>query len=476
MQNWLIHASFIFFLILFVIIGLLSKLKSKPTSIDYLLANHEVKPWLVSLSAVATNNSGYMFIGMIGYTYSVGIASMWLAIGWVFGDLLASLIIHRSLREHTESSQAYSFPSLLAQWYPPTFKWLKRIAALIVIIFLGTYAAAQLNAGSKALHALFQWHYATGAILGAVIVLVYCYAGGIRASIWTDVAQSFVMIVAMATMCYLSFREIGDLDSVVQQLTIASPTYFNMFSDDLMFGPLFGPILFVIGWMFAGFGVAGQPHIMVRFMSLDQPNHMKRVRVYYYSWYTLFFALTILAGIAARLLIQETNFDVELALPILAIKLFPAPVVGLVLAGLFAATMSTADSQILSCAASLTKDIVKIKDSYWINKVATTLVTLLALTIALSGNKNVFALVVFSWAVLASAFTPLLLIYALKQSVNELTACLMVLTGMITALVWSQFPISNTLYSVCPGILSGLLVFVASKFTIRIMFKYPPPL
>lgn len=465
MENLSIIISFLIFLGLFIVIGLASKLKAQETSMDYLLASHSIKPWLVSLSAVATNNSGYMFIGMIGYTYTVGIALMWLAIGWIIGDFIASSFIHRSIRVNTVSHHVLSYPSLIAAWQGHIKPMVRRLAALITVIFLGSYAAAQLNAGSKALHVLFDWHYSVGSILGAGIVVVYCYAGGIRASIWTDVAQSFVMVLAMAMMCILSFMHIGSFAEVMTDLNEISPTYFQLFSNDLMFGPWIGPILFVIGWLFAGFGVVGQPHIMVRFMSMEKPNQIQRVRFYYYSWYILFFALTIFAGICARLLIKDTNFDAELALPLLAIKLFPGPIVGLVLAGLFAATMSTADSQILSCAASITKDFVKMKDAYWVNKLATIGVTLLALIIALSGSKSVFALVVFSWSVLGASFAPILTLLALKKTISSNVMILMMLSGLCTVLIWSQFEIANTMYSIAPGILIGFIVYGLSTLS-----------
>ena len=201
--------SFIAFLLIFTAIGMLSHFKNQHTSIDYLLAGHNIKPWLVALSAVATGNSGYMFVGMIGYTYTVGLSSMWLLVGWVFGDFLASLFIHKKLREVSEKEKAYSFAEALSRWHGNNFQKLRLIAGLITIVFLGTYASVQLNAGSKALHALFGWEYSVGAIIGAIIVVLYCFSGGIRASIWTDAAQSFVMFFSMGLMVFVAINEIG---------------------------------------------------------------------------------------------------------------------------------------------------------------------------------------------------------------------------------------------------------------------------
>ena len=340
----MIIISFGFFLLSFVVIGVLSTLKNRHTNIDYLLAGHSVKPWLVALSAVATNNSGYMFVGMIGYTYAVGLSSIWLMIGWIAGDFLASTFIHKRLRITTEKQKVLSFAGALGRWQNTDYRILRFLGGLITVAFLGTYAAAQLSAGSKALYILFDWDYSAGAIIGAVMVLLYCFAGGIRASIWTDAAQSFVMIIAMGLLVFVTMSEIGGIRPFIDMLNNVSPHYMDFFPSDLMIGGGIGAVLFVLGWMFAGFGVVGQPHIMVRFMAMDTPTHMGRVRLYYYSWFTLFYALTICVGLAARLLLPESaNFDAELALPSLAQNLLPEILVGLFLAGLFAATMSNAE-------------------------------------------------------------------------------------------------------------------------------------
>ncbi|MEJ2682175.1 MAG: sodium/proline symporter [Gammaproteobacteria bacterium] len=461
----MIVASFGAFLLLFVIIGILSTLKNRHTSVDYLLAGRSVKPWLVALSAVATNNSGYMFVGMIGYTYSVGLSSIWLMVGWIFGDFLASTFIHKRLRVATEKEKVLSFAGVLSQWHGTDYRILRVVGGIITFAFLGAYAAAQLNAGSKALHILFDWDYSVGAIIGAVMVLLYCFAGGIRASIWTDAAQSFVMIVAMGLLFFVAVSEIGGMSAFSAALDNISPTYMDLFPSDLPFGGVTGPFLFALGWMFAGFGVVGQPHIMVRFMAMDNPKNMNRVRLYYYSWYTAFFVLTVCAGLAARLLIPEVdNFDSELALPTLAQQLLPEVLVGLVLAGLFAATMSTADSQILSCSAAITRDLTGgRKISYVMTKVATVLVVCVALSIALSGNESVFSLVLIAWSALASAFAPLLTVYALGGKPSEKLALTMMFTGLGTVLLWRYFGLSDLIYEVAPGVIAGLLPYVACK-------------
>jgi len=457
--------SFGVFLFLFVIIGVLSIRKRQQTTEDYLLASQSVKPWLVALSAFATANSGYMFVGLIGFAYTFGLQAIWLMVGLIVGDFLMSSFVHKRLRIETENQQALSFAGILSTWNGTNYKTLRIIGGLITLAFVGTYAAAQLNAGSKAMHVVFDWDYSVGAIVGSVMVLLYCFAGGIRASIWTDAAQSFVMIAAMALMLFIAVDEIGGLPSFINNLHNVTPNYMDWFPVGPSWLGAAGPVLFVVGWVFGGIGIIGQPHVMIRFMTLDKPSEMLRARSYYYGWYVTFYGMAIFTALAARLLIPETSgFDVELALPTLAGQLLPEILVGMVLAGLFAATMSTADSQILACTAAITHDLIPKRFSgYKANKLATVFVTAVALTIALSGSKSVFSLVIVAWSALGSAFAPLLMVYALKQKVPEKVAVTMMLAGPAVMLLWRHFELSSIIYEIAPGILTGLIIFVIGK-------------
>lgn len=465
----MIMASFIFFLLIFVGIGIMSTIRHKSTTEDYLLAGRNVSPLLVALSANASWNSGFMFIGMIGLTYATGLAAIWLVVGWLVGDYLMSLLVYKRLRSTSEEQSSLTYAGVLATWNGTNFRKVRIVGGIVTLLFLGAYAAAQLTAGSKALHVLFDWDYSVGAIVGCVMVVAYCFAGGIRASIWTDAAQSVVMLAAMAVLVAAAIFSVGGLSSFTDALYNASPTYMNWFPPDMALGPLFGPLLFVMGWIFAGISVIGQPHVMVRFMSMDSVENMGKTRLYYYAWQFAFNFLTLFAGMAARVVLPENgSFDAELALPMLSLELLPSVLVGLVLAGVFAATMSTADSQILSCSASLTRDIFPgKKESYLRTKIATIFVALLALGIALYGPKSVFELVLIAAGSLASVFGPLLLVYCFGGKPNEKTILLMMAVGFVVTMAWRFFGLESITYEVMPGMLAGLAFYPIGK----ILFK-----
>jgi sodium/proline symporter len=458
-------AVFLLCLGAFVAIGLISVRKAKNSHADYYLASSNIHPSLAGLSAVATNNSGYMFIGVIGFTYSTGLAAIWLMIGWIAGDFLASMFIHRRLREATSATGEVSFASVLARWSGVEFATWRRIAAILAIVFLGAYSVAQIAAGGKALQGVLGWSPQTGALISAVLILAYSSVGGIRASIWTDAAQSAVMIVAMGVLLFICVADMGGLDASIQKMATI-PSFLDLFPSQLLFPGALGIAFFILGWMAAGFSVVGQPHIMVRFMALKSPKGIVQARIWYYTYFTLFYAAATGVGLMSRLYLPDlAALDPELALPTMAVKLLPPSLVGVMLAGVFAATMSTADSLVLSCSASLTHDIAPGRlERPWMTKFATALVTIVALAFAISGSHSVFALVILAWSTLACAFAPLLILLATGRRVGERTAIGLMLLGVAIAFAWRAQGWQDMVYEGLPGILLPTLVgFAVSR-------------
>lgn len=453
--------TFVVCLIGFALVGAASTFRSKGTTEDYYLAGQNVSPWLAGLSAVATNNSGYMFIGMIGLTYTTGWSSIWLMVGWIAGDMMASAIAFRKLRAVSDAEHVRTYSSLLSHWHGVDQVLVRRLVAVVTVLFLSVYAAAQLKAGGKALFAILGWHQSAGAVIGAVIVLAYSIAGGIRASIWTDAAQSFVMMGAMLIMMVVGIDAAGGVGPTLQRLNGVSPDFMDWFEGGFGFAALLG----VVGWLAAGMGVLGQPHIMVRFMAVSDIKYANRIRGWYYGWFILFYAATMVVGLLTRLLLPVVaNFDAELALPQLAQELLPPSVVGIVLAGLFAATISTADSLVLVCSSAISIDLKENLKSLRSAKIGTVVALSIALVIAVSGNKTVFRLVLDAWGMLGSAFAPLLLLYARNRILSERAAIATILSGPAVFVAWSLSGGIGDVYAILPAIIVGLAVgFALSK-------------
>lgn len=323
-------------MMLFVIIGVLSSFKSKNNSADYLLASRRGHPIMIALSAVATNNSGYMFIGVIGYTYLNGIAVIWIFIPLIIGDFCASLFAYKKIRIVSEKINAQSFPETIARWSGKEFKFLRILSSIILLIFLSIYASAQLRAGGKAIHAIFGWDEIVGVSIGTIIVLIYCFLGGIRASIWTNTVQSIIMILSMILLFFVALNFHGGIKNFIQSLHLIDDNYLSLIPRNDIKNPLICLVLFSFGWFFGGLGIIGQPHIMTSFMAMSKPDDIKKIRIYYYSWYCIFFIFTILTGLISRVIINNyAGYDPELSLPILAKMVLPEILIGFIVAGIF---------------------------------------------------------------------------------------------------------------------------------------------
>ncbi len=460
----MLTASFILFMIGFLVVGLMSFRHSQHTSQDYYVASRSISPWLVGLSAVATNNSGYMFIGVIGYTYATGLASIWLMIGWISGDFLASLFVHKRLHRAAERTGAVSYADVLASWDGQQRPAARVSIAALTILFLITYAAAQFLAGSKALNVLLGWPQYAGGLMGCVLVILYCFAGGIRASIWTDAAQSVVMIIAMGVLLWVATAQLGGPSAAITAMQQVDG-FMDWVPNDLAFPGIAGGIAFAVSWLFAGLSVIGQPHIMVRFMTLNDSSKFTQTRAWYYLWFSLFYAAATAVGMLSRIYLSEPGqFDAELALPTMAASLLPEVLVGLILAGIFAATMSTADSLVLACSSALTHDLLPKKmEQPWQIKTGTLLIAVLALLLALQFNSSVFTLVILSWSTLASAFAPLLILWIIGQRPNQRLALSTMALGVVICLSWRSLGWHNAVYEGAPAIIAALLCYPLLK-------------
>ncbi|MEC4818742.1 MAG: sodium/proline symporter [Scytonema sp. PMC 1069.18] len=460
----LIAVTFIGVLLSFTVVGMYSATQKQSTTTDYLLASRNVNPWLTALSAMATGQSGLLFIGQVGFAYKVGISSIWLVIGWAIGDYLAWLFFFKKLRQMSEDTSSETVSSFLAQNTSGiSARLISIISAIVTIAFLGSYAASQLIAGSKALNVVFGWEYYLGIVLGTIIVVIYCFSGGIRASIWTDAVQAIVMVGSLLLLITVALANIGGVGQLWSKLASIDPQLVSWNPTNL---PL-GFLPFFIGWIVAGFGVVGQPHILVRAMAIDSARNVGLALNI-----KLFFGLVnsvsaIAIGLAARILLPElmNGGDPELALPLLAQELLPAVPVGIMLSGVFSATMSTADSQILSCSTALTQDIFpNFANSYKFAKLGTLIVTMIVLSIALVGDRSVFLLVTFSWSALASALGPLLILRIWERPVSTPVAIAMMGVGIATALIWSQvLNLSGIVYEVLPGMLASALIYIITQ-------------
>ena len=442
--------SFLLFMGFFAAVGLSSIRVKENTTDDYLVAGRGMHPGLAALSAVSTWNSGYMFIGFIGFTYTIGYSVIWIGLASTIGQIVAWIWLYKFIQEQANERGVRSLSSLVSRVSgAPEAK----LAAALSVLFLSVYAAAQLTSGGKALFAMMGWSELIGILIGFVLVVAYCYAGGIRASIWTDAAQSCVMIVGSVLLCWVAMGEVGGFNGLHDGLDSQNENLTDMFPPDLKLGVT----LWVFAFFLGGLGVAGQPQVVSRVMTLGTDRDRKQAMIWFFVWQTPFILLMLIIGLASRVTFTSSDFDPELGLPMMAMETLGPFWVGLILASIFAATMSTADSQVLACTAAITDDIIpKWSQNHAMTKVVTLLVALLATTISIAGQyipggDSGFALVVLAVYGLGGIFIPMLTIRWMGYEPDTFHSIVMMVSALVAVIVWRLVGLNNDIFESVPG-------------------------
>lgn len=443
-------ASFLLFMGAFAGIGLASMWVKEDTTDDYLVAGRGMHPALAALSAVSTWNSGYMFIGFIGFTYTMGYSIIWIGLGSMVGQIVAWIWLYKFIQQAANERGVRSLSSLVSD---VTGSPEAKLAAVLSVLFLAVYAAAQLTSGGKALYVMLGWSEVIGILIGFVLVVAYCYAGGIRASIWTDAAQSSVMIIGSSLLCYVALGEVGGFSGLHDGLEGQNANLTSIVPADLNFGVT----LWIFAFFLGGLSVAGQPQVVSRVMTLGTDEDRKTAMLWFFAWQTPFLLIMVIIGLASRVVFTGSDFDPELGLPMLAMETLGPFWVGLILASIFAATMSTADSQVLACTAAFTDDVMpQISQDHKKTKIVTLVIAAFATAISIfglyvPGGDSVFALVVLAVYGLGSIFVPILIIRWAGYEPDTNHTMAMMLAALVTVILWSVSGFGDDIFPSVPG-------------------------
>ena len=443
-------ASFLLFMGAFAGIGLASMWVKEDTTDDYLVAGRGMHPALAALSAVSTWNSGYMFIGFIGFTYTMGYSIIWIGLGSMVGQIVAWIWLYKFIQQAANERGVRSLSSLVSDVTGSTEA---KLAAVLSVLFLAVYAAAQLTSGGKALYVMLGWSEVIGILIGFVLVVAYCYAGGIRASIWTDAAQSSVMIIGSSLLCYVALGEVGGFSGLHDGLEGQNANLTSIVPADLNFGVT----LWIFAFFLGGLSVAGQPQVVSRVMTLGTDEDRKTAMLWFFAWQTPFLIIMVIIGLASRVVFTGSDFDPELGLPMLAMETLGPFWVGLILASIFAATMSTADSQVLACTAAFTDDVMpEISQDHKKTKIVTLIIAAFATAISIfglyvPGGDSVFALVVLAVYGLGAIFVPILIIRWAGYVPDTNHTMAMMLAALFTVILWSVSGFGDDIFPSVPG-------------------------
>lgn len=486
----IIHAVVLFIYLMCMLgVGIYFYKKSKSQT-DYFLGGRNLNPWVTSMSAQASDMSGWLLMGLPGTAFLLtkdnGMAeAFWTALGLAVGTYLNWLLLAKRLRKYSEyTNNSITIPTYLENRFKDKTHIIKMISAVFIVIFFLIYTAAQFSAGAKLFNAVFGLDYMWALLIGAVVIVSYTFLGGFLAVCWTDLIQGILMFFAIITLPIIAVIKIGggaetfDLAASIAKV----PEGFGL-TEWTGIGSLgLMGILSIAAW---GLGYFGQPHILSRFMGIKHSKDIKPARRIAIVWVVCSLSAAVLLGVIGRAYISTVvspemigDLDAEKIFIYMVQHLLKGPglaiIAGLLLTAVLAAIMSTADSQLLVTSSAISEDICKnifkgLKDKQmtWISRFSVLVVAILAVAIASDPNSSVFDLVSYAWAGFGAAFGPAILMSLYWKRMNWQGAIAGILSGGIVVILWRTFVISYiNLYELLPAfIISAVMIFVVSLMT-----------
>lgn len=470
-------------------IGFACAKKNKNTE-DFYLGGRKLGPFVTAMSAEASDMSSWLLMGLPGVAYLTGVAdAAWTAIGLAIGTYVNWLIVAKRLRIYTHmSSNSSTIPAFFSNRYRDNKRILSVISAIVIVIFFVPYTASGFAACGKLFNSLFGIDYFTAMIISALVIVVYTALGGFLAASTSDFVQSIIMTIAIFVVISYGIISVGGIDKVMDNAT-SMAGYLSLFkSHNAETGAAVSyNALTVFSTLAWGLGYFGMPHILLRFMAIEDPEKIKLSRRVATIWVVISMAVSIFIGVAGNAMVKEGVIDslkdperiiIKIATLISKHGVIAALVAGVILAGILAATMSTADSQLLAASSSVSQNIVKevlVKDlsakmSMVIARITLVGIAVIGVIIASNPNSSVFGIVSFAWAGFGAAFGPVMLMALFWKRSNMYGALAGMVSGGIMVFVWKFLirPLGGLwdIYELLPAfIVSMLFIIIVSLIT-----------
>jgi len=471
-------------------IGLYAYKQSTDDVSGYMLGGRNLSPSVAALSAGASDMSGWLLMGLPGAMYLFGLSKVWIAIGLVLGAWANYFLVAPRLRVYTEkANDSITIPDYFANRFDDNKNILRVISAIVIIVFFTLYTSSGVVAGGKLFENSFNMSYEMGLYITTGVVVVYTLFGGFLAVSLTDFVQGCIMFISLlavpiATFTMLDQPFMDTLANARYDLLLSSPKETEIHALNMMDWFAGGSTIAIISAMAWGLGYFGQPHIIVRFMSVRSVKDMPTMRRIGMSWMTLSAIGAVFTGLFGAAYMLENQMpidDKETIFLVLSELIFHPLIAGFLLAAILAAIMSTISSQLLVCSSSLTEDFYKIylnrdasqKELVLIGRVSVMLVAVFAIYLAYDRDNSILDLVSNAWAGFGAAFGPLVLLSLYWRRMNLQGAIAGMVVGAATVLFWIYAPItidgeklSAIIYEIVPGfILSSIAIVVVSLNT-----------
>lgn len=477
-----IMISIVVYLALVVIIGVVYSKRTKNVG-DFYLGGRKLGPLVTAMSAEASDMSSYLLMGLPGLALATGLAEVgWTVIGLAVGTYLNWLIVAKKLRNYSAHIGAITIPDYFSKRYKDDKRILMAIAALIIIIFFVPYTASGFSACGKLFGTLFGVDYHIAMIVSAIIIVGYTSLGGFNAASVTDFIQSIIMTIALLIVLVFGVKQAGGMEAVIDNAKDLAG-YLNMFQGH---NPETGEaatysafsVASTLAW---GLGYFGMPHILLRFMAIENPNKVKLSRRVASVWVVISMAVAVLIGVVGIAMVNKgvlpafkdsETIIIQISTFLSKMGIVPALIAGVILAGILASTMSTADSQLLAASSAASENIIgglfrinlSEKGQMIVARVTLIVISVIGVVLAWDADSSVFRIVSFAWAGFGAAFGPVVLLSLFWKRSNKYGAIAGMVAGGAMVFIW-KFAIAKLggvfeIYELLPAFLIGLAVNV----------------
>ncbi len=464
-----ILAYALYFIVLFAI-GLYH-MKDTGDMQSYMLGGRKIGPWVSAMSAEASDMSGWMLMGLPGYAYVAGVSAFWIAIGLALGTWLNWRFVAQRLRIYTKiANDSITLPDFFENRYNDRSKILRIVSAVFIFIFFLIYTASGFVAGGRLFTTVFDISYVSSLLITAGIVIFYTFTGGYLAVCRTDFFQGTLMFFAIIVVPVTGVMIAGGPSETIASLHALNPNYFNMLTDATGLTLSFTAIISLIGW---GLGYFGQPHILVRFMSITSAKEIPQATRIAMVWviFSLFFAVA--SGLVGRVVLGDilTGVNAETVFMVMNEQFFNSFMAAIIISAILGAIMSTSSGQLLVTASAISTDFYQAllrknasqKELVFVSRIAVILVSACSLALAYNPNNYILDLVAYAWAGFGASFGPLMLFSLFWKRTTLKGAVAGVFFGGSTVLLWKECFAYTGLYEIIPGfIVSCLAIFVVS--------------
>jgi len=465
LKNPVALVAFLFTLLLPIFVGFLVMRRTK-TEEDFFVGGRAMNKIVVALSAVSSGRSSWLVLGLSGMAYARGVSAVWAAVGYIVAEMFQFVYMGVRLRKFSEKHKCITVPDYFEERFKDESKIVRLVASIIIALFLTAYVGAQFNAGAKSLSTALGMSTLTALLIAALMILIYMVLGGFIAVAYNDVIRAVIMIFGLTVLPAVAVAKAGGVNAMLSVLKALDPKYIDPVS--LGVGGL-------IGFLGIGLGSPGQPHIIVRYMSIDDPDRLRASTVIGTFWNVVLAWGAIFVGLAGRALYTDVNMlpdaNAEMIYLVLSSDFFGPLLYGLLMGGVFAAILSTADSQLLVVASTIVRDFyqeiinkgeqLSEERALFLSRVVVFVAGIFAMLLAYFAKDIIFWLVLFAWGGLGAAIGPTLIISLYWNRTTKWGAVAGMIVGALTTIIWKLYirPVTG-LYELVPAFIFALIATI----------------